>query len=67
MFTVSQNKPCWCKLQHVPHGELLLLLSVHQERVQSQEDERSEEVRWSHLDEASRQIVGQGGWSQGTR
>ena len=41
------------------HGELLLNMSLPQERGRSQDDERSDEVQWSHLDEASRGLMGQ--------
>ena len=46
-----QEREQWCKLEHVKHGQLLLRLSLSEER-----------VRWSHLDEASRQLVGDGAW-----
>lgn len=42
----------WCKLEQVKHGQLLLRLMLN--------EERSERVRWSHLDEASRQLLGEG-------
>ncbi len=48
-----QEREQWCKLEHVQHGQLLLQLS------QSEEGTK-EKLRWSHLDEASRQLVGEG-------
>ena len=52
----------WCKLEHVKHGQLLLRLSLTPGwGGGGGEEETVEEVKWSHLDEASRQLVGQGG------
>ena len=48
-FVYFQDGQRWCKLDHVKSGELLLRLALSEEG-----------SRWSHLDEASRQLMGQG-------
>ncbi len=40
-------------MEHVQHGQVLLRLCMGEEGSR-------EKLRWSHLDEASRQLVGEG-------